>query len=212
MYDIGAGVGPYALFAARHRGCTAVAFEPGFSAFKTLCENIIHNECGRTVLPVPTALGAATGLVELEYPHDAGSDQHTTGARAWRSARDGSDTRYVQPVCAETLDAVVLRHGLPPPQAIRLAVRRQPEAVLRGATQVLAIAGLRSVLCQVRSQEQAEAVRRVLEPGGYNGSDAVEDGDFGLIVVFSREPQPIGGASGALRRLQGALGGRRRGA
>src|SRR5688572_8205012 len=34
VYDIGAGVGPYALFSARHRGCTAVAVEPGFAAFK----------------------------------------------------------------------------------------------------------------------------------------------------------------------------------
>jgi FkbM family methyltransferase len=213
VYDVGAGVGPYALFSARHRGCTAVAFEPGFASFKTLCENIIHNECGRTVLPMPTALAATTGLVELDYPHDPGSDQHTTSARAWRGARDGSDARYVQPVCAETLDAVVLRHGLPPPQAIRLAVRRQPEAVLQGASQVLAMTGMRSVLCQVRSQEQAEAVRRVLEAGGYNGPDAVEDGDHGLILVFARESQAAGGGpGGALRRLQGALGGRRRGA
>jgi hypothetical protein len=119
----------------------------------------------------------------------------------------------VQPVCAETLDAVVLRHGLPPPQAIRLAVRRQPEAVLQGASQVLAMAGMRSVLCQVRSQEQAEGVRRVLEAGGYSGPDAVEDGDHGLILVFSRESHPAGGGpGGALRRLHGALGGRRRGA
>jgi len=212
VYDVGAGVGPYSLFAARHRGCMAVAFEPGFASFKTLCENVIHNECGRTVLPLPIALGATTGLVELDYPHEAGSDQHTTSGRTWRSARDGSDARYVQPVCAETLDAVVLRHGLPPPQAMRLAVRRQPEAVLQGATQVLAMPGLRSVLCQLRSREQAEAVRRVLEPGGYHGTNAVEDGDHGVILVFSREsPAAGGGPGGAFRRLQGALGGRRRG-
>jgi FkbM family methyltransferase len=213
LYDVGAGVGPYALFAARHRGCTAVAFEPGFAAFKTLCENVIQNECGRTVLPMPTALGATTGLFELDYPHEAGSDQHSMGARAWRSARSGSDARYVQPVCAETLDAIVARHGLPPPQAIRLAVRRQPETVLRGATQVLALSGMRSVLCQVRSQDQAIAVRGFLEANGYAGADAAQDGDHGLILVFTRESRTSGGpAGGPFRRLQVALGGRRRGA
>lgn len=213
LYDIGAGVGPYSLFAARHRGCTAVAFEPGFAAFRTLCENVIHNECGRTVLPVPTALGAAVGLFELDYPHDAGSDQHSMGTRRWRSARHGADARYVQPVCAETLDAVVMRHSLPPPQAIRLAVRRQPEAVLQGAVQVLAMAGLRSVLCQVRSREQAAAIRPVFEAAGYAGASTVEDGDHGVILVFVRESPADGGVpGGALRRLQGVLGGRRRGA
>jgi FkbM family methyltransferase len=211
FHDVGAGVGPYALFAARHRGCTAVAFEPGFAAFATLCENVIHNECGRTVLPIPAALAATTGLVELDYPHEAGSDQHTTSTRVWRGARAASDARYVQPVCAETLDAMVFRQGLPPPHAIRLAVRRQPEAVLQGAAQVLASAGMRSVLCQLRSREQAEAVRRILQAGGYEGSDPVEDGDHGVILVFSRDPHAVGGPAGAFRRLQDALGSRRRG-
>jgi hypothetical protein len=44
-------------------------------------------------------------------------------------------------------------------------------------------------------------------------ADAAQDGDHGLILVFTRESQTPGGAAGwPFRRLQVALGGRRRGA
>ncbi|HEY6509646.1 MAG TPA: FkbM family methyltransferase, partial [Vicinamibacterales bacterium] len=203
LYEVGAGVGVYAIFAAVHRGCTAVAFEPGFAAFKALCDNVVHNGCGRSVLPLPVALGPRTGLLELEYSHDAGSDQHSLTDRPWRAARDGSDVKYVQPVCAETLDEVVRRHALPPPTAIRIAVRRQPQRVLQGAAAVLALPGLRTVLCSVRSLEQAQALEALIEPLGFNGGEAAEDGDHGVSVVFTRVA-PAQGRGGPLRRL-GAL-------
>jgi FkbM family methyltransferase len=203
VYDVGAGVGTYAIFAAVHRGCTAVAFEPGFGAFKALCDNVVHNGCGRSVLPLPVALGPRTGLLELEYSHDAGSDQHSLSDRSWRAARDGSDGRYVQPVCADTLDEVVRRHALPPPTAIRVAVRRSPQRVFQGASTVLALAGLRTVLCSMRSREQADALAALIEPWGFGVGEAVEEGDHGVSVVFTR----VGSAQGrgrALKRL-GAL-------
>ena len=203
VYDVGAGVGTYAIFAAVHRGCTAVAFEPGFAAFKALCDNVVHNGCGRSVLPLPVALGPRTGLLELEYSHDAGSDLHSLSDRGWRVARDGSDGRYVQPVCADTLDEVVRRHALPPPTAIRVAVRRQPQRVLEGASAVLALPGLRTVLCSMRSRDQAEAVGSLIGPSGFSRGEAVEDGDHGVWVVFTRVA-PAQGRGRALRRL-GAL-------
>jgi len=203
VYDVGAGVGTYAIFAAVHRGCTTVAFEPGFAAFKALCDNVVHNGCGRSVLPLPVALGPRTALLELEYSHDAGSDQHSLSDRSWRAARDGSDGRYVQPVCADTLDEVVRRYALPPPTAIRVAVRRQPQRVLQGASAVLAAPGLRTVLCSLRSREQADALGAIIEPLGFSGGEAVEEGDHGVSVVFTRVA-PAQSRGRALRRL-GAL-------
>jgi len=203
VYEVGAGVGVYAIFAAVHRGCTVVAFEPGFAAFKALCDNVVHNGCGRSVLPLPVALGPRTGLLELEYSHDAGSEQHSLTDRPWRAARDGSDVRYVQPVCADTLDDVVRRHALPPPTAIRIAVRRQPQRVLQGAAAVLALPGLRTVLCSMRSREQADALAALVEPLGFSGGETAQDGDHGISVVFTRVA-PTQGRGRAFRRL-GAL-------
>jgi FkbM family methyltransferase len=200
MYDIGAGVGVHALYAALLRGCTVVAFEPGFAAFKALCDNVVHNACGRRVWPLPVALSDRTGLVELEYPHEPGGDTHSV-SRPWRTARDGGDAGYVQPVCAETLDAVVARHGLPPPHVLRLSVRRHADRVLAGAAEVLAGPQLRSVLCVVRNAEQAEAVTAALGRHGFTGDPPTAEGDHGVVLAVSRTGTRSSPSGGWLRRL-----------
>ena len=65
VYDIGAGIGACAILAAVTRGSLAVAFEPGFGAFKALCDNLLLNSCYRSVVPLPIAVGDRTGLLEL---------------------------------------------------------------------------------------------------------------------------------------------------
>jgi len=186
VYDIGAGVGAYAVFAAVHRGCTVVAFEPGFASFKNLCDNLAHNQCQGRVVALPIALGAQPGLVELEYARVAGEDQHTLTQRRWRSHREPGSDVPPQPVCADTLDDVVARHGLPPPAAIRLSVRRHAPHVLAGAGRTLALPGLRSILCCVRSADQAEAVAKALRPLGFSAEAFVDEGDHGISVGLTR--------------------------
>ena len=66
VYDIGAGAGECAILAALQRGAAAVAFEPGFAAFKELCENVILNGCGRAIVPLPVALADRAGLRALD--------------------------------------------------------------------------------------------------------------------------------------------------
>ena len=189
VYDIGAGVGAYAIFAAMHRGCTVVAFEPGFAAFKSLCDNVVHNHCQGRVAALPIALGARPGLFELEYAHESGDDQHTLSARAWRPHGDGADPRR-QAVCADTLDQVVSRHALPPPAAIRISVRRHAPQVLSGAAHVLALPGVRAILCSLRSAEQAREVANSLKPLGFSADPLIDDGDHGMALRLTRTGLP----------------------
>ena len=197
VYDIGAGVGAYAIFAAMHRGCTVVAFEPGFSAFKSLCDNVVHNGCQGRVAALPIALGARPGLFELENAHEAGGDQHSLSARAWRPHGDGTDVRR-QAICADTLDEVVTRHALPPPAAIRISVRRHTPQVLAGAARVLALPGVRAILCNLRAPDQAKEVANVLGPLGFSADPLVDDGDHGVALQLTRTGPPPS------RRLRGS--------
>jgi FkbM family methyltransferase len=206
VYDIGAGVGAYAIFAALHRGGTVVAFEPGFSAFKALCDNIAHNRCESRIVPLPIALAASTGLFELEYARVAGGDQHTLRERPWRALRDEAHATLRQPVCADTLDDVVARHALPPPTAIRLSVRRQPEDVLAGAGRVLALSGLRTVLCTVHGSQVAEAVAGLLQPFGFAADAMVDDGDHGVSVRLTRTASARKGLPALRDRVARTLG------
>ena len=174
LYDIGAGVGAASLTAAMRRSAVVVAFEPGFAAFHELCDNVILNGCAGRVVPLPVALGAQAGLRSLAYPHDAGGHQHALRGREWRPGRDVPGERYTQPVCAETLDEVVRRHRLPPPHAVRIALRSGAADVLRGAVDVLDTHRPRSILVMFKDEGDANEVQGAAAQLGYRASQAVE--------------------------------------
>src|SRR4029453_11809977 len=69
VYDIGANVGVFSLIGAallRDEGLV-VAFEPGFSSYARLCENIALNGLSSMVVPVPLALSGPSGLPAFVY-------------------------------------------------------------------------------------------------------------------------------------------------
>ena len=145
LYDIGAGIGEYSLIAATHRNAMSVAFEPGFATYKRLCEHVLLNDCRRSVVPLPLAVGDRTGLLELEYTDVAGEERHLLRPNPWRRGPFDAESRYVQPVCAERLDDAIARYRLPRPAHIRIHVPRSADAVVRGATETLRDPGVKSV-------------------------------------------------------------------
>jgi FkbM family methyltransferase len=178
LYDVGAGVGAYSILTAVQRGALTVAFEPGFSAFKALCDNVLLNGCTRSVIPLPVALGDRTGLQQLAYRHEAGSADHTLRPKGWRTGRDAAARHYTQPVCAERLDDVIARMRLPKPHAIRIAVRKGTAAVLAGASALLQDPLLRTLIASVADHEEAAVVTRALQRAGFTASatDASAEG------------------------------------
>jgi len=207
VYDIGAGVGASTIVAALQRGAVVVAFEPGFAAFHQLCDNVVLNGCGGTVIPLPIALAAKAGLRALAYPHVAGSDHHALRAREWRPGREMPGDRYSQPVCAETLDDVARRHRLPPPQAIRIAVRSGAGDVLRGSAGLLDTHRPRSILVMLKDAAEASDVQNAAAEAGYVVAPA-GDAPAGRGVVMRLVPdaeRPRTSRWGALRRAAGRV-------
>jgi FkbM family methyltransferase len=208
LYDVGAGTGACAILAVRERAAAVIAFEPGFEAFKELCENIVLNECGRSIVPLPIALADRAGLRALTYPHRAGSDRHALRDREWRLGREAPADRYTQPVCAEPLDDVVRRHRLPPPQVLRIAVRAGADAVLRGAAGVLEAHRPRSILVMLKDPAQLESVRKAAADLGYaTGPEetSANGRELALRLVpasTAARPRPWGALRRAARRVR----------
>ena len=120
LYDIGANVGTFALLAARSRGATVVAFEPGYANFARLCENIQLNDCGGAIVPVPLPLSDAPGLVPFKYRSlEPGQSRHALGDGPFVAKRRGG-VRFVQPVCTTTLDRAVADFGLAAPHHMKI--------------------------------------------------------------------------------------------
>jgi FkbM family methyltransferase len=202
FYDVGAGIGAYAMIAATQRGALAVAFEPGFATFSRLCDNLLLNGCYRSVVPLPTALSDKAGLFELRYAQTPGEHEHTLARRRWRSVEDGVESRYAQPICAERLDDAVTRFGLPSPHVIRISVRDGADRILRGAAQMLRQRQLRSVLVSVRELSDVPLVVKAMTGTDFVHTVFEKDGetDHPHAVRFVRSPDAS--RRGRLRSLR----------
>ena len=148
VYDIDAEVGAYAMLAAKYHGAVVVAFEPGFAAFKALCDNLHLNGCDGSVMPLSVALGDFEGMGELKYPTGlAGWRGHSIKPAQWRVKRaSGGEGSVKHPAYVMSLDQVVSRYGLPAPNHLRLANAHSVERVLNGASGILASATLKTIV------------------------------------------------------------------
>ncbi len=187
FYDIGAGVGVYALVAAVKRGALAVAFEPGFAVYRTLCENVRLNGAAHGVIPLPIALTDRAGFFELEFSGASGGEHHVLRNREWRPRRETVDDRQGHPVCAERLDDVVARHGIATPNVMRIAVRREAERVLAGATALLEAPSLRSILLTVARHDDSRPADAILRKAGFTAADVGGSEPLGFSIRFDRD-------------------------
>jgi FkbM family methyltransferase len=162
MYDLDAGLGMYAVLAARYHGAVVVAFEPGYAAFNDLCDNVRVNGCDGSVLSLPLALADWDGLGELKFPTGmAGQSKHTLRAADWRIRRASGDEGTVrQSVCTLTLDEAVHRYGLPSPNHLRFGASAATASVLAGAADLLALDTLKTIFFTLPIDEaEATAAR-----------------------------------------------------
>lgn len=153
VYDIGAGIGEYVVLAAKRRGATVVAFEPGFGAYHELCENVLLNGCEATVVPIPLAIAGRDGLAELKYEHGRPGE---TGYLVrddidWRVKHRGRNKPYLQPAVLARLDTVVQQYRLPPPNHIRISPQMSAEAVMQGARATVALPSLKTLFVNGRT-------------------------------------------------------------
>ena len=148
VYDIDCGVGAYAMLAAKYHGAVVVAFEPGFAAFKALCDNLHLNTCDGSVLPLSLALADFEGMGELKYPSGlAGWRGHSVRAAAWKVKRSsGGEGSVKQPAYVMPLDQAISRYGLPAPHHLHLNNAQSVERVLAGAAAVLASDQLKTIV------------------------------------------------------------------
>jgi FkbM family methyltransferase len=164
VYDIGANVGVVSLIGAtllRGEGLV-VAFEPSFSSYARLCENIALNGLSSMVVPVPLALSSTSGLQAFTYrSEDPGQSRHAYSAEAWTPAVGNSHKRYTQPMVSVTLDDVVPLVRLPSPNLVKLDVDGAEAHVLRGAQSTLSAPECRSVLVEIDDTHTDDVVSLV---------------------------------------------------
>ncbi len=148
FYDIGANIGAYTLYAAKARSVPVVAFEPNPFSYRVLVHNFHLNAITDRVLPFCLAAG--------------GPDGNGIGLQ----------------VLAFRLDDLAAIEGIPAPTHVKIDVDGIEAAILEGAKSLLSGPGVKSVLIEMLTHDDAAQARitSLLGECGLKPVDLPDDG------------------------------------
>jgi FkbM family methyltransferase len=185
LFDVGANVGMYSIWAALTRETRVYAFEPESQNFALLNRNIFANRLGDRVTALPLAVSDTLGLDRLYLSEFVpGSSYHNFG-EALNHERQPFASPFAQGCIAASLDFLVAQGWLPVPNHIKIDVDGIEPKVIAGAQQTIADLRLKSLLIEINGNLDAHwgIVDSLLDAGFDYSRDQVEksvrkDGPF----------------------------------
>lgn len=171
LYDIGANVGMYSVYAATVRAVNVLAFEPESQNFALLNKNIFANNLAGTVKAYPVALSDQVDFNSLYLSgFMAGGSCHNFGESVDFNSRPFK-SEFEQGCFAIPLDTLVSDFGFPVPDYIKIDVDGLEHKVIAGAVATIEM-GVRSVLVEVNTlrQDHMELVS-LMEKLGFTWSE-----------------------------------------
>lgn len=190
LWDIGANVGMYTLYAGKRGDLDVFAFEPSPFSYAALCTNLAANELDR-VSAYCIALSERTQLGTLNMPrtypgsvYNAFEDRvevTMTGDRVTVELRQAAVG-----ICADDL---VDEFGAAPPNHIKLDVDSTEVAILRGAARLLRSPTLLSISVEntLHDTPQNRAIDALLGEAGFQAESCGRGGsDVTVNVIYRR--------------------------
>lgn len=149
LWDIGADVGAYAMYAALGEGVRVLAFEPNPLTFHNLARNTINNGLAARLTPLCIALARDTRLGALALSgEEAGSVFNKFSTEGTSSARSIG-------VCGMSMDDFARVFSPPAPTHIKIDVDNIEEEIVAGGADILSRPTVRSVLIELDSEDPA---------------------------------------------------------
>lgn len=150
LYDIGANVGTYSLYAALSgKASQAFSFEPESQNYALLNRNIALNALDDKVTAFNIPLSDRTHLDRLHLSVlDAGAANHSLGASVDYNGRPRPET-FRQGAVSFSLDDFIATFSPPFPNHLKLDVDGIEPAIIAGAKRTLADARVKSLLIEI---------------------------------------------------------------
>ena len=166
LWDIGANIGLYSIYAAKKKNCRVVAFEPSVFNLELLARNLFINNLQDLVTIAPFALSDGLGPSLMRM-----TTTEWGGALSTFGKEVGWDGESIKDVFAfqtfgVNMDLVVSVLHLPTPDFIKMDVDGIEHLILRNGTDVLS--KIQGILVEINDDftEQAEKSRDALERAG----------------------------------------------
>lgn len=159
VWDVGANIGLYAIYAAKTRNARVFAFEPSVFNLELLARNIVLNglQSAVTIVPVAFSDKAGPNLFQMTST-DWGGALSTFGEGFDQNGQMMNGVFEYQTV-GISMDDTVPSLGIPPPNHLKIDVDGIEHFILRGGEAVLA--GVSSVLIEINDGFEAQAQESV---------------------------------------------------
>jgi len=186
LYDIGANVGLYSVYFSKVHHQTVYAFEPSALNLMLLAKNVNLNGVENRVVIVTNPLTATNSIASFNLSSlDAGGAMSTFGETFGHDGKD-LDLKLSYSTVGFSLDSLSDLGLLPiPPAIMKIDVDGIEHLVLAGATKVLTMPSLRSILIEVNDDFEAlrDGVHDLLTAAGFHlrgkfHGDLIADGVF----------------------------------
>ena len=166
LWDVGANVGLYSVYAARKRQCRVFAFEPSVFNLELLARNTYLNGVADRVCIVPMALSDSLGASRLRMTSTEWGGALSTFDRDF--GYDGAKLHSIFEfqTLGLTMEDAVHRLKLPQPDYVKMDVDGIEHIILRAGGSVLR--AVRGLLLEINDDfhEQAEQSRELLTAAG----------------------------------------------
>ncbi len=170
IFDIGANIGQYSLYAARRLEgqCRILAFEPEALNFAKLNRNIVLNGLVDVIVAYPIAISNRTA-VDTFYSKtfSVGASLHALG-REITQGEIAFKPQNRQGTVSSSLDELTERFSLPVPNHIKVDVDGIEDLIVEGAAGLFQKPELETVLIEVFMHgDIADRIRKGFEKGGF---------------------------------------------
>lgn len=148
LWDIGANVGTYSIYAAAINGTKVVAFEPSATSYAVMVRNIEKNNLSNLIDSYCIAFDNISKLGHLNMANtDAGHSMHAFDRD--KTVQGVVDTVFKQSVLGFTVDDFVKYFDMEKPTHIKLDVDSIEYEILQGAKNTLSSKEVKSVLVEI---------------------------------------------------------------
>jgi len=168
LFDIGANVGTYGIFASVMKNAIVYAFEPESQNFSLLTKNIIYNDLSERMTAWPVAISDEQKFSLLNLWGFRAGNSHHFFDESKNFKLEEENFPFVQGAVSTTIDTLVDAEIIPIPDHIKIDVDGIEDKVVQGAWNTLSNPAVQSVLIELNTNlEQHRLIPPKLEELGF---------------------------------------------
>jgi FkbM family methyltransferase len=166
LWDIGANIGLYSVYAAKKRNCKVWAFEPSVFNLEVFARNVHLNKLTSNICIVPIALSNKLGASQMRMTAMEWGGALSTFGESYGWDGERLEQVFEYRTLGLRMDDVVRVFGIPHPAYIKMDVDGIEHLILSGGADILS--KTQGVLIEVNEafQEQASMCQKLLTQAG----------------------------------------------